>query len=150
MPSTPCTDGELREAISSSGPYVGMSTQQDIITISSSVPCRLYGYPTLQFGSPLHPVAITVQHNDAAPHQEPPRPVAVGTGTPASFLVETAAGPIAPDCKGTTLLTIGVPGSAPSISVSLAAMRGNQTGWDVCGPVEVTPFEQGNTLDQYA
>jgi hypothetical protein len=149
VPSTPCTEGELREAIASSGPYVTMGTVQDIITISSSVPCRLYGFPTLQFGSRLHPLAMTVQHNGTAGHQESPRPVAVGTGTPASFLVQSAMGPVNPKCVETNFLTIGVPGSTPSVPVSLAAMRGSQTGWYLCGQVQVTPFEQGNTLDQY-
>jgi hypothetical protein len=149
VPSTPCTEGELREAIASSGPYVTMGTVQGIITISSSVPCRLYGYPTVQFGSRLHPVAITVQHNGAVGHQESARPVAVGTGTPASFLVQSAMGPVNPKCVETNFLTIGVPGSTPSVPVSLAAMRGSQTGWYLCGQVQVTPFEQGNTLDQY-
>ena len=149
VPSAPCTEGELREAVASSGPYVTMGTAQDIITISSSVPCRLYGFPTLQFGSRLRPVAMTVQHNGAVGHQESPRPVAVGTGTPASFLVQSAMGPVNPKCDETNFLTVGVPGSTPSVPVSLAAIGGNQTGWYVCGQVRVTPFEQGNTLDQY-
>jgi hypothetical protein len=73
----------------------------------------------------------------------------VGTGTPASFLLQTAEGPIAPDCKETGLLSIGVSGSAPSVSVSLPAAS-FRSAWYVCGQVQVTPFEQGDTVDQYA
>jgi len=75
--------------------------------------------------------------------------VAVGTGTPASFLVQSTMGPVNPKCVETNFLTIGVPASTPSVPVSLAAMRGTQTGWYLCGQVQVTAFEQGNTIDQY-
>ncbi len=149
VPSAPCTDGELRATDLGNGPYISMSEHQDIITISSPAPCELYGYPALEFGAPSHPLAVRVQHNAVVGHQAPPRPVAVGTGTLASFLVQTAEGPVAPDCKGTRLLSIGVPGSAPSVSVSLPAASFGPA-WYVCGHVQVTPFEQGDTLDQYA
>ena len=149
VPSTPCTDGELRATDLGSGPYTSMDESQDIITISSSAPCRLYGYPTLEFGASSRPLAVGVRHNAVVGHQASPRPVTVGTRTPASFLLQTAEGPIAKDCKGTGLLTIGVPGSAPSVSVSFSATS-SRSVWYVCGQVQVTPFEQGDTLDQYA
>jgi hypothetical protein len=66
-----------------------------------------------------------------------------------SFLLQTAEGPIAPDCKETGLLSIGVPGTAASVSVFLPAAS-FRSAWYVCGQVQVTPFEQGDTLDQYA
>jgi hypothetical protein len=149
VPSVPCTDGELRATDFGSGPFTDMAESEDIITISSSVPCRLYGYPTVEFGDLSHPLAVGVQRTGVVGHQASPRPVAVGTGTPASFLLQTAEGPIAPDCKETGLLSIGVSGSAPSVSVSLPAAS-FRSAWYVCGQVQVTPFEQGDTLDQYA
>ena len=149
VPSAPCTDGELRATNLGNGPFISMGERGDIITISSPVPCELYGYPTLEFGGSSHPLAIRVQHTGVVGHQASPRPVAVGTGTPASFLVQTAEGPMAPDCKETALLSIGVPGSAPSVSVSLPAASFGPA-WYVCDQVQVTPFEQGDTFDQYA
>ena len=148
VPSTPCTDGELRATDLGNGPFISMGESQDIIAIVSSTPCELYGYPTLEFGGSSHPLAVGVQHTGVVGHQASPRPVAVGTGTPASFLVQTAEGPVTPDCKGTALLSIGVPGTAPSLSVSLPAASFGPA-WYVCGQVQVTPFEQGDTLDQY-
>jgi hypothetical protein len=56
---------------------------------------------------------------------------------------------MAPDCKGTALLSIGVTGTQPSVSVSLPAASFGPA-WYVCAQVQVTPFEQGDTLDQYA
>ena len=149
VPSTPCTDDELHATDLGSGPFVSMGERGDIITISSPVPCELYGYPTLEFGGSSHPLAVGVQHTGVVGHQASPRPVAVGTGTPASFLVQTAVGPVAPDCKGTALLSIGVTGTQPSVSVSLPAASFGPA-WYVCAQVQVTPFEQGDTLDQYA
>ena len=149
VPSAPCTDGELRATDLGSGPYTSMDESQDIITISSSAPCRLYGYPTLRLGASSHPLTVAVQHNGAVGHQASPRPVAVDTGTPASFLLQTAEGPIAKDCKEAESLSIGVPGSALSISVSFSRTS-SRSAWYVCGQVQVTPFEQGDTLDQYA
>jgi hypothetical protein len=149
VPSAPCTDGELRATNLGNGPFISMGERGDIITISSPVPCELYGYPTVEFGGSSHPLAVGVQHTGVVGHQASPRPVAVGTGTPASFLVQTAEGPMAPDCKGTALMSIGVPGTAASVSVSLPAASFG-SAWYVCGQVQVTPFEQGDTLDQYA
>ena len=149
VPSAPCTDGELRATNLGNGPFISMGERGDIITISSPVPCELYGYPTVEFGGSSHPLAVGVQHTGVVGHQASPRPVAVGTGTPVSFLVQTAEGPMAPDCKGTALMSIGVPGTAASVSVSLPAASFGPA-WYVCGQVQVTPFEQGDTLDQYA
>jgi hypothetical protein len=149
VPSAPCTDGELRATDLGRGPFIDMAESEDIIAISTSAPCELYGYPTVEFGGSSHPLAVGVQHTGVVGHQASPRPVAVGTGTPASFLVQTAEGPMAPDCKGTALMSIGVPGTAASVSVSLPAASFGPA-WYVCGQVQVTPFEQGDTLDQYA
>jgi hypothetical protein len=149
VPSVPCTDGELRATDFGRGPFTDMAESEDIIAISTSAPCELYGYPTVELGGSSHPLAIRVQHTGVVGHQATPRPVAVGTGTPASFLLQTAEGPIFPDCKETGLLSIGVPGSAPSVSVSLPAAS-FRSAWYVCGRVQVAPFEQGDTLDQYA
>ena len=132
-----------------SGPYTSMGESQDIITISSSGPCELDGYPTLRFGASSHPLAVRVQHNGAVGHQASPGRVAVDTGTPASFLLQTAEGPRAKDCQEAESLSIGAPGSAPSVSVSFPPAN-SSSAWYVCGPVQVTPFEQGDTLDQYA
>jgi hypothetical protein len=151
VPSTPCTDGELRAADYSNGPFTTMGTRQDIITVTSSVPCRLDGYPTLQFGTMSHPIVVAVEHNGAVGHQASPKPVAVGTGTPASFLVQTVMGVAAMTmhCTGTKVMRVGIPGTTPSLSVSLPAGSFGPA-WHACGPVRVTPFEQGDTLDQYA
>ena len=144
VPSTPCSDSELRAAVLGSGPFSAMGTMQVIVTLSSLVPCRLDGFPTLQFGPVSHPAVVKVQHNGVVGHQSSPRPVAVGTGTPASFLVQFASGFAAhtPGCKETNLLRISPRGTTPSVSVSLTAVT--------CGQARVTPFEQGDTWDQYA
>ena len=110
---------------------------------------RTVRVPDSEFGGPSHPLAVGVLHTGVVGHQASPRQVAVGTGTPASFLVQTAEGPVTPDCKGTALLSIGVTGTVPSVSVSLPASSFGPA-WYVCGQVQVTPFEQGDTLDQYA
>jgi hypothetical protein len=151
VPPTPCADGELRAADYSNGPFTTMGTKQDIITVTSSAPCRLDGYPTLQFGTASNPIVVTVEHNGAVGHQASPRPVAVGTGTPASFLVQTVMGVAATTmhCTGTKVMSIGIPGTTPSLSVSLPAGSFGPA-WYPCGVVRVTPFEQGDTLDQYA
>jgi hypothetical protein len=47
---------------------------------------------------------------------------------------------MAPDCKGTGFLSIGVPGTAASVSVSFPATS-FRSAWYVCGQVQVTPFE---------
>lgn len=151
VPSTPCTDGELRVADFSNGPFTQMGTKQDIITVTSSAPCRLDGYPVLQFGTMSHPIVVAVERNGAVGHQASARPVAVGTGTPASFLIQTVMGVAAmtAHCTGTKVMRVGIPGTIPILSVSLPA-RSFGPAWYPCGRVLVTPFEQGDTLDQYA
>lgn len=129
-----------------------MGTLQEIVTISSSVPCHIDGYPTLRFGLTSQHLIVSAQHSGVDGHRASSMSVALGTGTPASFLVQSSMGVAAENahCKSTPVLLFGVPGSTPSVPVSLSGVRRNQTAWSACRQVQVTPIEQGNTVDQYA
>jgi Protein of unknown function (DUF4232) len=144
IPATPCIPTDLAASITGMGPYIGMGTSEFIVTIRSTEPCQLEGYPVLVFSSPSAPVAADVQDGGIPGSYAPPGPVAVGTGAPASFLL-FFAGNLNDTGTPATALSFGLPGTSPSIPVTLPSevfALGSETA--------VTPFEQGNGVDQYA
>ncbi|MFZ2057832.1 MAG: DUF4232 domain-containing protein [Acidimicrobiales bacterium] len=127
-----------------------MSFVQDVVTISSQTDCSLSGYPVLQFSGSSGPVEVSVTDGGTSAVQVPsPTPVAVGPGTPVSFLIQFQPGDTA-SCVIASSLEIGVSGTTPSVGVTLADVPGFQTAWNLCGSqASVTPFEQGASLSQY-
>ena len=150
IPSTPCTDADLSANVYVDGVLASMSFVQDVVTISSQTDCSLSGYPVLQFSGSSGPVEVSVTDGGTSAVQVPsPTPVAVGPGTPVSFLIQFQPGDTA-SCVIASSLEIGVSGTTPSVGVTLADVPGFQTAWNLCGSqASVTPFEQGASLSQY-
>jgi hypothetical protein len=153
IPSVSCSSvGQaLQASVTGFGPYVGMGLMQDIVSLRSSTPCYVSGYPTLSFTGPA--VIPTTEH-DGATLGSPPEPqqVAVGTQYQASFLIQfSSIGSGSATCPIATSLSLGIPGSEVSIPVSLAQMAHAQSQWSPCGGiVGVSPFEQENSVGEYA
>jgi hypothetical protein len=144
IPPTPCVATDLAASVTGMGPYIGMGTSEFIVTIRSTEPCQLEGYPVLVFSSSSGPLATDVQDGGSPGSYAPPGPVAVGTGAPASFLLFFAGNLNDPGTPATSL-SFGPPGTSASIPVILPSQAfalGSETA--------VTPFEQGNGVDQYA
>ncbi len=153
IPSVSCsTVGQtLQASVTGFGPYVGMGLMQDIVSLRSSIPCYVSGYPTLTFTGPA---VIPTTEGDGATLGSPPKPqpVAVGTQYQASFLVQfRSGGSGSASCPIATSLSLSIPGSEVSIPVSLAQMSHAQSQWSPCGGiVGVSPFEQENSVGEYA
>lgn len=153
IPSVSCsTVGQaLQASVTGFGPYVGMGLMQDIVSLRSSTPCFVSGYPTLTFTGPA---VIPTTERDGATLGNPPKPqpVAVGTQYQASFLVQfRSGGSGSAACPIATSLSISIPGSEVSVPVSLAQMSHAQSQWSPCGGiVGVSPFEQENSVGEYA
>ena len=154
IPSVPCSSvgHALQASVTGFGPYVGMGVMQDIVSLRSSTPCYVSGYPTLSFTGPTAAVPIT--EHDGATLGSPPKPqqVAVGAQYQVSFLIQFASvGGSSTNCPVATSLTLRIPGSGIRIPVSLAQMAHAQSQWSPCGGVvEVSPFEQENSVGEYA
>jgi hypothetical protein len=131
--------------LSATGPYLGMGTEQFIITITSSTACQIRGYPVLAFsGVSTSAQAPLVVNGGTAGNADPQSAVAVGPGQTASFLLQTNGD----DCPTASQLMFGLPGTTASVVVSLTPPIASS--WNACPTVYVTPFEQGNSPDRYA
>ena len=142
VPKTPCTDAELSAAMTSQGPWVDNASSQYIITISSGTLCELQGYPTLQFSNSTGIIATTVQNGGTVGSADPPSPVAVGPGVPASFLLQFGSG-----CPTASSLEFGLSSGPADIPVTLDSAL--IPVWLACPTTLVSPFEQGNDVNRY-
>jgi hypothetical protein len=148
VPETPCRPVDLSGTVTGMGPYESMMGIEFIVTVSSTEPCRLDGYPVLVFSSSSGPVPEDVHDGGILGSYAAPGPVAVGTGAPASFLIFFGTNPNSPGPLVTSL-TFELPGGSASISVNIDNPVG-PLGPDPGSLTAVTPFEQGNSVDQYA
>lgn len=147
LPSATCANDDLSAALTSGGPYTGGGNIQFIITITSKVACQLSGYPVLNFTSSTgSPTQVTVENGGTVGNADAVSPVAVGPGAVASFLLQFFVS--ASTCVSVPTLGVGLPGTTPTVTVSLAPPIAYT--WYACSVVNVSPFEQGNTLGRYA
>jgi hypothetical protein len=152
VPSVSCSavSHDLQAAVTGFGPYVGMHTMQDIVSLRSSTPCRLSGYPTLTFSGAT---TLRTTQQDGATLGSPRMPavVVVGTQYQASFLLQfSSSGSGSSSCPVATALSMSIPGSHVHIPISIAPMSRAQSRWSPCGhTVAVSPFEQGNGPGDY-
>ena len=145
LPSNACSDSDLSGTVTGEGPYPGMGKVSYIITIASTVPCMLSGYPTLRFSGPDGTVATTVTKGAVVGNPDPPSVVALGTGVPASFLWEFSD----LNCTGVfTSLSFGIDGGPAAAPIELTSAIA--TTWCAGSMSGVSPFEQGNSMDRYA
>ncbi len=122
------------------GPNLGMGRVEQIVTVRSSVSCYVDGYPSIAFGG----VNAQIEDGGAVGHYPGPAPVALGPGVAASFMFQ--AGDMF-DCQSASGMYFGVPSGTPQIRVT---PQNSENGWGVCrGGIGVTPFEQGNSVDNY-
>lgn len=140
IPTKACSENELSAHITSEGPYVGMGKFEEVVTVRSSVACFVDGYPTIAFGG----VNAQIEDGGAVGNYPSPAPVALGPGVAASFMFQ--AGDMF-DCQTASAMYFGVPSGPPQTPI---APRNAENGWGVCrGGIAVTPFEQGDSVDDY-
>jgi hypothetical protein len=120
-----------------------MQEYQDIVTVTSPVPCRVDGYPSVGLSDTRRQTKVI--DGGTAGRSNPPMAVAVGPGEPASFVIQ---GPQNVTGCPATKLYIGVPGTDPQALVTVAPVIGDGS-WPTCGSVTVSAFEQGNDPGQY-
>lgn len=146
VPSTPCTAADLTGSLESLGPYQGMGSGQYLISITSTEPCSVEGYPTLQFASSNGVIPSTITDGGTVGNANPVSAVGVGPGLPASFLMQFSIGPVV--CTEAPTLSFGLPNSTAGIPVQLNTQVAGF--WPACSSIIVSPFEQGDSPDQYA
>lgn len=144
----PCTASEVSAETTSTGPDTGMGTVQDLVTLRSSSPCVLDGYPTLEMSAAGTRFAITVSDGGTVGPDPKPVPVSVGPSQFASFILESAM--TVPDseksrCPEATSLTIELPGSTVAIRVPFAPrmQQTTQSSWNACN-LKVSAFAPGD------
>lgn len=146
LPASSCTNQSLTAKLSSAGPAEAMGVAEWIITVSSSTPCTVDGYPTLTFSGTTTSTAVLDGGIGGNPGPASQSRVALGIGLPASFLVELSD-VTSPACSPATSLLFGVPGEPASVAVTPDPSIGS---WWSCPGTRVTPFEQGNSVSNYA
>jgi hypothetical protein len=142
IPATQCTNGDLSAGLSGPGPYQGMGQIQLIVTITSTVPCQLKGYPTLQFDN----ATTSIQDGGTTGNADPPSVVAAGPGIPVSFLMQFSDR--SSTCTDVSGLNFGLPSDPADIPVALDPPY--IASWTACASALVSPIEQGNSVDRYA
>lgn len=147
LPAGSCTSQSLTANLTSAGPTEAMGVAEWIITVTSSTPCTVNGYPTLAFSGATASNSVLDGGIGGNPGPAPQSPVALGTSVPASFLVELSDYTPSPSCSPANSLLLGVPGDAPSVVVTPDAAIGS---WWSCPGTKVSPFEQGNSISNYA
>jgi hypothetical protein len=123
-----------------------MGSDQLIINLTASTACFVEGYPTIQYENGASAISVTVADGGTAGDAAPVSKVAVGPTYLASFLMQFQAS--SPECSTATGLEIGLPGAAANVPVALNTSVASS--WQDCSTVTVSPFEQGNGLDNYA
>jgi hypothetical protein len=144
--ATPCAGADLTGSLKSLGPYQGMGSGQYVISITSTVSCAVEGYPTLQFSSSNGVISSTVTDGGTTGNANPESVVGVGPGLSASFLMQFSIGPVS--CPEASSLAFGLPNSAATSPVQLNTHTAAY--WPACSSTIVSPFEQGDSPDQYA
>lgn len=143
IPPDPCSNFDLDASVMDTG-IDSMQEYQDIVTVTSAVPCRVDGYPSVALSQPQTQTAAI--DGGTAGKSNPPMAVAVGPREPASFVIQ---GPqnVGFGCPAAKLY-IGVPGTDPQVLVTVAPAIGDGS-WPTCGSLMVSAFEQGNDPGQY-
>lgn len=141
IPAAPCPNADLKAAVTNEG-IPSMSEYQLIVTVTSNVPCRVDGFPSVALsGLGIRPVI----DGGTLGKSTPPMDVAVENGESASFLIQVPQNVTGcPVAK----LYIGVPGTDPRVLVTVPPVIGDGS-WPTCGSLMVSAFEQGNDPGQY-
>jgi hypothetical protein len=142
IPQESCINHDLEATVMDTG-IESMQEYQDIVTVTSAVPCRVDGYPSAALADT--PTKTTVIDGGAFGRSNPPMAVAVGPGEPGSFVIQ---GPQNVTGCPAAKLYIGVPGTDPQVLVTVAPVIGDGS-WPTCGSLTVSAFEQGNDPGQY-
>jgi hypothetical protein len=141
-----CTPSEVSAVTNGPGPYGNNpASWQIIINITSSSPCFVSGYPNVQFGSHGTIVPTSTDDGGYQGYSQTVANVTLSPSAPASFLIQGPEGPVMDgQCPVEDSLSFQLPGSSVEIPVDVTY------GMTVaCTTVNVTPFIQGNTVDQY-
>jgi len=148
VPGTPCTNTDLQASVSSFGLHA-MGMNQDIVTVTSTTPCSLLGFPTVTFAANGAAIGSQPVVQGGTLGRSIETTVALdGPNEVGAFVLEYSTDGVG-QCHVADSMSIGVPGAAPGVSVSLAPMGGLQTAWDLCGGVKVSAFEQGNDPGEF-
>lgn len=142
IPPEACINHDLEATVMDTG-VDSMQEYQDIVTVTSAVPCRLDGYPSVALSDTQ--IKTTVIDGGEFGGSKPPMPVAVGPGEPASFVIQ---GPQNVFGCPAAKFDIGVPGTEPRVVVTVAPVIGDGS-WPTCESLTVSAFEQGNDPGQY-
>lgn len=137
-----CQPQHVSAAVTSLGPYVGMGHVELLVSLSSSSKCFVDGYPGLVFGGSV----TTILQGGAPGNYRPPSKVLVGPGKAASFVL--AFDDSEPSCQTASSAHFTLSPGGPEIPIALDPVIAR--AWGTCSPVNVTPFEQGNSVDNYA
>jgi hypothetical protein len=147
IPTAACSNAELAASVTDYG-LRSMNLLQDIVTVTSKSSCFLNGYPSISFtNSSDQASSVATTDGGTFGGSNAGGNVALGAGLTASFVLQYTN---SDTCPVATNMLLGIAGSTPVVTVSLAPMGGDQTGWSICGgAVNLSAFEQGNSASQY-
>jgi len=139
-----CVDSDVTAAVSGNGPYFGMGTNQLIVSLSSTGPCTLSGFPVLTFlNGQGKSTGAKFSDGGTTGATQLDAMVELNAGQPVSFLIQF--GDIG--CVPASQLVLALPGTTP---VNVALDPSFMDGWSSCAVVSETPYVQGNSMQEYA
>lgn len=141
--STVCQGNQVSAVVSGVGPYNnGPDSAQSIVTLTSTTPCLLSGYPILSFFSSSGTV-IGINETDGGTdgYAQPISNVTLGPDTTGSFLIQYNP---QSDCPNATTASFQLSVGQTAISIDV-----NGILVEICGSINVTPIIQGNSPERY-
>ncbi len=144
IPANACVDSNLEASVTGYG-IQSMNFDQDIVTVTSLTPCSISGFLNVSFSN-SQPLSATIDDGGTDGSFSSPGAVALGPNESGSFVLQYQDFSY---CPVATDMFIGTVDSTPDVPVSLSPVNGDQTGWTVCSPIQVSAIEQGNDPAQY-
>jgi hypothetical protein len=141
--SVACLPSELTAVLAGTGPYSSnIQTGQYIISITSSTPCTLAGYPSgLTIASASSSSEVSAVNDGGVVGDVPESSTVTATpNEPISFLFQFNN---ALTCTNDSAISFELPNSTVPINVEINSLV------SVCGAIGLTPFAQGNSVERY-
>ncbi len=151
-PSLPaCSGSTVQASVISYGPFTGMGSISDVVSLISTSNCIVLGYVSM--GYELGNSFSSLSPQNGLPFASLPGPfmVEISPSSPASFLLQYYYRNGVTSCPPSGQLEIAFPGNSSYASVSFAqSMVTVQSAFNICGgKVNITPVEPGNSPYEY-
>lgn len=146
LTGTTCTGSEVNAALTSNGPYIGMGSDQLIVSLSSSTSCTLSGYPVLSlYDSNGAGAGTKFIDGGTIGSPQSTNAIQLGPNNVGSFLIQFSGNA---SCVPANIFQLSL--SATSSPVVISNDSSLLSSWPGCSVMNETPFVEGNSVGVFA